>query len=77
MFASINGLGYTWFLDRNMIVKHLIDFQFIINTRVFQKEEDSYLLHIVKDVVFVFGEAFSIHPSRHPSMDGIIQGRKL
>jgi hypothetical protein len=21
-------------------------------------------------------EAFSIHPSRHPSMDGIIQGRK-
>jgi hypothetical protein len=28
-------------------------------------------LHIVKDVV-----KLSIHPSRHPSMDGIIQGRK-
>jgi hypothetical protein len=39
------------------------------------------VLHIVKDVVVVFHEAFScdlsIHPSiRHPSMDGIIQGRK-
>jgi hypothetical protein len=38
------------------------------------------LLHIVKDVVVVFREAFSrdlsIHPSHHPSMDGIIQGRK-
>jgi hypothetical protein len=35
-------------------------------------------LHIVKDVVVVFREAFhpSIHPSCHPSMDGIIQGRK-
>jgi hypothetical protein len=36
--------------------------------------------HIVKDVMVIFGEAFSIHPSVrpscHPSMDGIIQGRK-
>jgi hypothetical protein len=30
-------------------------------------------LHIVKDVGKFFS---SIHPSRHPSMDGIIQGRK-
>ncbi len=36
----------------------------------------SLTLHIVKDVVVVFREAFSIHPSRHPSMDGIIQGKK-
>jgi hypothetical protein len=57
-----------------MIGKHLIDFKLLINTHVFQKEEeeDSYLLHIVKDVVVV--KLFtSIHPSRHPSMDGIIQ----
>jgi hypothetical protein len=32
------------------------------------------LLHIVKDVVV---KLFSIHPSRHPSMDGIIQGAKI
>jgi hypothetical protein len=32
------------------------------------------LLHIVKDIMVVFSEAFFIHPSihssRHPSMDG-------
>jgi hypothetical protein len=34
-------------------------------------------LHIVKDVAVVFLEDFSsIHPSCHPFMDGIIQGRK-
>jgi hypothetical protein len=45
-------------------------------------DSNVYILHIVKDVVVIFSEAFhhvtrsSIHLSRHPSMDGIIEGRK-
>jgi hypothetical protein len=59
--------------------------QNLLITNTLKKSQTlSESLHIGKDVVVVFSEAFSrdpsIHPfvrsSQHPSMDGIIQGRK-
>jgi hypothetical protein len=43
-----------------------------------EKEKEIYITYIAKDVMVIFREAFhpSIHSSRHPSVDGIIQGRK-
>jgi hypothetical protein len=48
----------------------------IICFEIFEKCRPHYItLHIVKDVVVM--KLFSpIYLSRHPSMDGIIQGRK-
>jgi hypothetical protein len=62
MFASINGLGYTWFLDRNMIGKHFIDFQVTTNqhTCVSKGREGGGFISIIS----IIGEQLEYRPFR-------------